>query len=72
MLTVSKQIKMLCVALGISQAELAKKLGTSPQNFSQKLQREVLTPKDLKAIAEVTGCTYETYFVLPDGEKIEY
>lgn len=51
-------------------AELARRCGKSPQTFSQKMKRKRLTPDDLKEIADVTGCTFETAFILPNGEKI--
>ena len=38
-MTVSEEIKVLCVRKNISQAELARRLGTSPQNFNAKLKK---------------------------------
>lgn len=66
----SEQIKILCVKLGISVSELARLYGSSPQAFNQKLKREGFTPAELKKIAEVAGCKYETSFLLPNGEKV--
>lgn len=66
----SEQIKILCVKLGISVSELARKNGKSPQAFSQKMKREAFTPSELKLIAKSVGCDYESAFVLPDGEKV--
>ena len=37
---ISEQIKALCLANDISIAELARRLGYSPQNFNGKLKRE--------------------------------
>lgn len=71
-MSVEKQIKMMCVSLGVSVSELARKCGTSPQAFTQKMKRDCFTPSDLKAIADAAGCKYETAFILPDGEKIQY
>ena len=39
-MTISEQIKVLCVRQKISLAELARRLGTTPQNFNAKLKRE--------------------------------
>ena len=69
-MAVSEQIKILCVKLGISVSELARKCNTSPQAFSQKLKREGFTPAELKKIAESAGCAYETSFILPNGDKV--
>ena len=41
-MTISEQIKVLCVRSDISVAELARRIGTSPQNLSGKMKRESL------------------------------
>lgn len=69
-MTISEQIKVLCVRSNISVSELARRMGTSPQNFSAKLKRESFTIDDLNQIAEVTGSKFERNFVLETGEKI--
>lgn len=69
-MAVSEQIKILCVKLGISVSELARKCNTSPQAFSQKMKREGFTPAELKKIAENAGCLYEASFILPNGDKV--
>lgn len=71
-MSVSEQIKILCVKLGISVSELARKTGNSPQAFGQKMKREGFTPKELKYLAEAVGCKYETSFIMPDGEEVKY
>lgn len=69
-MTTSEQIKVLCVRMGISAAELARKIGQSPQNFNAKLKRETITEKELIQIADVLSIRYEQSFTLPNGEKI--
>lgn len=69
---VSEQIKILCVKLNISVSELARKYGTSPQAFIQKMKRETFTPAELKKVAESAGCNYECAFVLPNGDRVSY
>ena len=66
----SEQIKILCVKLNISVSELARRCGTSPQAFSQKMKREGFTPAELKKVATSVDCKYESSFVLPNGERI--
>ncbi len=66
----SEQLKILCIKLGISVSELARRCDTSPQAFSQKMKRESFTPADLKQIATQVGCTYVSSFVLPNGEQV--
>ena len=70
MMTISEQIKVLCVRQNISLAELARRLGKSPQSFNSKMKRESFTVEDLEKIAEVTGATFERKFILLDGEKV--
>lgn len=67
---VSEQIKILCIRSNISVSELARRVGTSPQNFNAKLKRETFTVSDLEKIAEVVDCTFERSFVLENGDKI--
>lgn len=66
----SLEIKLLCVKLGISVSELARKIGSTPQAFGQRLQRDSFTTKDLCAIARSVGCKYESSFILPNGDRI--
>ena len=66
----SEQLKILCVKLGISVSELARRCGSSPQAFSQKMKRESFTPAELKDIAACAGCKYVSAFVLPNGEQV--
>ena len=70
-MTTSDMIKELCEQMNISVAELARRIGQSPQNFSKKLKRETVTLGELKAIADALGVSFEQSFTLPDGEKIQ-
>ena len=51
-MTISEQIKVLCVRTNISVSELARRMGMSPQNLNAKLKRETFTVSDLDQIAE--------------------
>ena len=64
-------IKLFCLKYGISQSELARRLGKSPQALSQKVNRGTLTLDDLEDIAVVTGCKFECSITLLTGEKIK-
>ena len=66
----SEQLKILCVKLNISVSELARRCGTSPQAFSQKMKREGFTPAELKEVVDAVGCKYESSFILPNGERV--
>ena len=54
-MTISEQIKVLCVRSNISVAELARRMGTTPQNFNSKMKRESFTVSDLEYLAETVG-----------------
>ncbi len=69
-MTISEQIKVLCVRKKISLAELARRLGTTPQNFNAKLKRESFTVAELESIAAAVGVTFERNFVLNDGDMV--
>lgn len=70
MITISEQIRVLCIRSNISVAELARRLGKSPQSFNSKLKCESFTIKDLEEIAEATGTSFRRNYILPNGEEI--
>ena len=69
-MTIEEQIKILCIRSGISVSELARRLGTTPQNFNGKMHRESLSVIDMERIAEATGTEFRREFVLKNGESI--
>ena len=69
-MTISEQIKILCVRSNVSVAELARRVGTSPQNFNAKMKRESFTIGDLEQIALAVSCAFERNFIMENGEKI--
>lgn len=69
-MTVSEQIKVLCVRCGVSEAELARRLGKSPQSFNSKMKRETFTISDLDEIASALGVTFKRHFILNNGEEV--
>ncbi len=71
-MALSDRIRILLIKRGnISEAELARRLGVSPQNFNNKMKRDNFTEKDLQEIASVLDCSFEVKFVLNDtGEEV--
>lgn len=71
-MALSERIRILLVKRGnISEAELARRLGISPQNLNNKMKRDNFTEKDLQAIAAALDCTYTASFIMKDtGEVI--
>lgn len=69
-MTVSEQIKVLCVRCKVSEAELARRLGKSPQSFNAKMKRESFTASELSDIAEALGVKFKLVYILPNGDEI--
>lgn len=67
---ISEQIKVLCVRCGVSEAELARRLGKSPQSFNSKMKRESFTICDLEEIADVMGVEFKRIFILANGDEV--
>lgn len=71
-MTTSDMIRGLCEKKNISLAELARRIGQSPQNLNKKLKRGTVSFEEMMEIAEVLNVKFEQAFVLPDGEKIKF
>ena len=67
-----EKVRIACVKRGnISEAELARRVGVTPQNFNHKMKRDNFTETDLREIAAALGLDLEISFVDPEtGEKI--
>lgn len=69
-MTISEQIKVLCVRCNVSEAELARRLGKSPQSFNSKMKRGSFTILELEDVAEALGVKFNREFILSNGETI--
>lgn len=69
-MTIEQKINMALARSGISQAELARKLNTTPSNLNQKIKRETLKQSELEQIAEICGGKWITQFRFDDGTVI--
>ena len=67
-----ESIRIACVKRGnISEAELARRVGVTPQNFNNKMKRDNFSERDLQEIADALGLKLEISFVDPEtGAKI--
>ncbi len=65
-------IRIACVKRGnISEAELARRVGVTPQNFNNKMKRDNFSERDLHEIADALGLRLEISFIDPEtGEKV--
>ena len=66
-----EKIRILLVKNGnITEAELARRLGTTPANLYHKMKRDNFSEKELRDIAAAVGCGLEINFINPEtGEK---
>lgn len=69
-MTTQEKIKILCVRSNISMAELARKIGQSPSNFSAKLKRESFSLEEYRQMAKAVNATFHMNFILENGDKI--
>jgi transcriptional regulator with XRE-family HTH domain len=69
-LTLAQKINMAIAYKGISQAELARLVGTTPSNFNQRLKRASFSLEELEKIAGALGGAYSAFFEFPDGTRI--
>lgn len=70
-MTTSDMIRELCEKKNISLAELARRIGQSPQNFNKKLKRGTVSFDEMVEIAGTLGVIYEQAFIFQNGEKIQ-
>jgi len=67
---IDEQIKIVCIKNEITMAEIARRLGITPQAFSQKMRRGTFSLDNLENIALVAGCKLECHFVMNNGDKV--
>ena len=70
-INIQQKIDTACAIAGISQAELAKRMGTTPQAWNQRLKTGKFSDEDFRKIAEATGSVYRSGFYFSDGNKVE-
>ena len=59
-----KNYILTCAAnRGLKQADIARAIGCSPQNFNQRINRRSFTPAELQSIADVMGADLVIRFV---------
>lgn len=55
-MTVEQKLRMALAYKDMSQSELARKMGISPQSLNRKLNSGSLRLKDITAMADAIGC----------------
>ena len=64
------KIKLAETYAGISEAELARRLGKTSQAFGQRMKTGKFNSSDLNDIAKALGCECVVEFRFPDGTVI--
>jgi transcriptional regulator len=63
-MSMTQQIRILLVKKdNMTEAELARRLNTTPGNFNQKMKRDNFSEQDLREIGDVLGCDVKIRFV---------
>ena len=69
-MTVPQKIKMALAYKGMSEAELSRAIGTSPQAFNQRMKTGKFSSEDMEKIAEAIGAKYFFGFEFEDGTRV--
>lgn len=69
-MTTSDMLRELFEKKSISLAELARRIGQSPQNFNIKLKCGTVSFEEMLEIAGTLNVKYEQTFIMSDGKKI--
>lgn len=70
-MTMAEKVRILLVKRKITVTDLAKRLGMSQSNLSNKLSRDNFNEKELQEIAEALNCDLDIGFTLRDtGEQV--
>ena len=71
-MSMAERIRVLLVKRGnLSEAELARRMGLSPQNLSNKMKRDNFSDRELRSVAAALGCEYKNAFVISEtGEEV--
>ncbi len=63
------KIRTACAAIRISEAELARRIGSSPSAFHQRLNTGKFNSTDLEKIAEALGAEFVCFFQFSNGDR---
>ena len=66
----AQKIKMALAYKGMSESELAKALGKTPQSFNQRMKTDKFSIDELNTIAEALGGCHDIKKKIQDGTKI--
>ena len=70
-MTAQQIIEMALAYAKITNSELARRLGWSPQLLSKRLKVGKFTVEEWQRIGEALGATTQISFIFPDGKEIK-
>lgn len=70
-MTNSQRIKMALAYRGMSETNLAKEFGSTPQAFNQRMKTDKFSNEEMEKIAQIIGAVYISSFEFPDGTTIK-
>ena len=69
-MTAKQFISMGLAYAGISQAELARRLGWTPQLYASRVKVGKFTLEEWDEISNALGADLEIHFKFPDGKQV--
>ena len=70
-MAMTEQIRIMLVKSGnISESELARRLGISPQNLHNKMKRDNFTESDLREIANALNCNLKIQYISKETGEV--
>ena len=69
-MTNAQKIRMALAYKNMSESQLARNLGTSPQAFNQRMKTDKFAVNELEKIAKILGASYSSNFEFSDGTRI--
>lgn len=69
-MTISQKIKMALAYKGMSEAQLARTIGSTPSAFNQRMKTGKFSSDEMEKIAEALEADYYFGFEFKDGTKI--
>ncbi len=68
-MTNKQRIKLAISYAGISEAELARRIGTTSSAFNQRMHRNAFSEEDLETICKAIGAEYISRIKFQDGTE---
>ena len=69
-MTITQKIKMALAYKNMSEAELARSIGSSPAAFNHRMKTGKFTTEEVEKIAEALGAEYFFGFRFQNGTEI--